>query len=101
MSTWVNNLPSPEPTAHSPYFGTTQAHYAMNLLRGDNGKPSAVVAATIVTVISTFFVLIMLRPPIIMKQTHPHEIPKINIGMVIVWSLVAGIATLFLSSAGS
>ena len=72
-------------------------HQAMVTLRGGNGHSPAIISSVVVTVIATFFVLLMLRPPIVTKQNHPHESPKVNISLVVAWSLAAGTASLFLS----
>lgn len=95
---WIDNLPTATRAAtDNQHFGTYQMQRAMNALRGGNGTSPAIVSSVIVTVIATFLVLVMLRPPVVTQKKHPHESPKVNISLVVMWSLAAGAAVLILS----
>jgi len=96
---WINGLPTaPTPTTGNQHFGMQhQMHRVMGVLKGGNGKSPAIISCVIVTVIATFFVLVMLRPPVVTRRNHPQESPKVNISMVVMWSLAAGAAVLILS----
>ena len=98
MAQWVTSLPTQ--MAADPlvtFAGGNRLRQAVTTLRGGNGHSPATISSVVVTTIATFFVLLMLRPPIVTKQNHPHESPRVNISIVVAWSLAAGVASLVLS----
>ena len=99
MAEWITNLTTAAPTQPG-YFGKHHVERTLTALKGGNGQSIALIGSVVVSVVGTFFVFIMLRPPIVMRQNHPHEAPKINISRVVVWSLAAGGVTTFLSLVG-
>ena len=93
---WINNLPTaPTNTTSQP---AKKIQHLLNVLKGGGPKNTpALVASVVISIIAAFFIFVLLRPPIITRSEQAHETPKLDISKAVVWSLVAGIATLFLS----
>ena len=97
-SNWIDGLPTSTATT-STTPTQKNIHRMLKLLKGGGPKDKyALVASVVVTTIASFLILVMLRPPIVTRVEQTHETPKINITKIVVWSLVAGTGTLFLST---
>ena len=93
---WINNLPTAPTKTTSPPARKIQ-HLFKVLKGGGPSDTSALVASVVISIIAAFFILVLLRPPISTRTEHAHETPKLDMSKVVVWSLVAGTTTLFLS----
>lgn len=85
----------PKNTAVAPQMPAP--HRILQDLRQANVSPQSVMIASFVSVIAAFLVLMLLRPPIVVWRSKGHETPRLKLGALVAWAIVAGLATMFLS----
>lgn len=65
-------------------------------MQEDSTSKQATIAACVATVIASFFLLMLLRPPIVAWKRKENETPRLQIVAVAGWAIFAGVATLIL-----